>query len=970
MPKSSSAYRHDLPEDLLELIDHTTKGVQRLYESTKRASRAVSRNQRQAPTTLPSYSSCSECTSEAEHAATQLRNGRGTSVPRQKSSSSRAKERKASAPAVKSIRDEGTELTYDDGLPLHPHPLSCVGHEKNGKGRRRSTDSGDRVTARQQQWGYSQPLPTSGADMGGPSHMRMGSTTFSSDNPTHHPVFNRSASRQQMSTSSAFSSSAAFEQDHSSSLARKSWKDTFRSLLTGDAAPPSFSNEAAIETISSRSPTPFTQGANAVPDKAPSHCGSRVALEDADRHSRKPRSPLQEPEEEDIEHLRHRLREQEVSHKEELAQLRTKHCMEVTRLRRAALEARQKILDEVTAQLQSSADVKVKLLRAEIESERQRADGVQKMLEEDKAVIERLRGELDVANNNVKTLRKDLSTKTKTIAKLNDNLEGTQRELAECREEVGKHSRNLAESTRREKVAISREKEQRNAVRQLEEQLNERERRSREELARLQEELRTMSDGYEKLIKEASEKLSVLEKVERKYHALKEQHRDEKKQSEVVTSETAVLKGEKEELERKVEELQDELEAFRLQVARKEHELREERVGHSQMVDEIVQKMEQQQEKSAREQEDLQKALRNSEERLARSQRATEGLERQLQEEQAHSKELLLKLEEGTLRHKEELAATRRSAATYHQQSEGVISSLKRQLREKDTKLEALANAASEPLHRLRSQLEDERSKRARLEEQFNQYKQKAKFAQEAALREIRREQQRVSSVGRTQPKSGLMPRPRLSGHEEGDLMFPTPPSASSASPAGTIAVADVSPMPTPTYPPPLRDTDVAGGSSRTPVKVANSVSHAPQMHDRHNEGNTVTPPQYVGHRSGWDSVGSISNISCSSPLCSSRFGDLRSVDESVVSAGDGRPAAHALANGNGMSPAGQTIDERMVQHELVLQEFHKSAAEVFRKITGNRDEFLARCTSAVRSASHRTADKEHISVHGNGVLD
>ncbi|CCW59815.1 unnamed protein product [Phytomonas sp. EM1] len=55
--------------------------------------------------------------------------------------------------------------------------------------------------------------------------------------------------------------------------------------------------------------------------------------------------------------------------------------------------------------------------------------------------------------------------------------------------------------------------------------------------------------------------------------------------------------------------------------------------------------------------------------------------------------------------------------------------------------------------------------------------------------------------------------------------------------------------------------------------------------------------------------------------------------------------------------------DAPLGDHERRMQEFHTSAAEIFKKITSSREEFLAQCTSIVRqtAAMRRSSGKGSI---------
>ena len=83
---------------------------------------------------------------------------------------------------------------------------------------------------------------------------------------------------------------------------------------------------------------------------------------------------------------------------------------------------------------------------------------------------------------------------------------------------------------------------------------------------------------------------------------------------------------------------------------------------------------------------------------------------------------------------------------TTRSQSNETIAALKRQLSEKDKKLEQLV-AASGEVQKWRKQLEEERGKRAAVEEQLSSLRHKAREAEESSMLEVRKEQLRQSTA-------------------------------------------------------------------------------------------------------------------------------------------------------------------------------------------------------------------------------
>ncbi|KAG8345917.1 hypothetical protein TRVL_03254 [Trypanosoma vivax] len=942
-PSPTSLYKKDLPEDLLDLIDYTTRGVKRLYESTLRASSVKDQARRRTY----SRGAHSDCVTELDRLGHQYKG-----------------ENMFPLAAVEANKKSGMNKNkgrlHSVGAKMHVNGLGggsrCVdGAEKKKGVHRRSRDQAQVTT-------------TSSINTDIDSTGTIINSTFSLDVQGQSAALQCAPVKKNPSAApTAIGSSVTTRNEQSTAFAGRKWKDTFRSLLSGGAMIGYTSiNTTASSGICHRNGergSAFVGTHNSV--KSGGREESSCAREDVlsmdcsvddgysrqiGKEERNDHSTLSEQNAAIVERCQRRMEEREALHKEEISQVRAEYNAEIIRIRREGLEARQKAMDDVTAQLTASFEVKLKLLRAELESERHRVAEVRKVLAESQKSVACLQAELDSTKKDNELLRKDASAKSKTATKSREALVEVRKELAQTRDELVMREKEVADSKRSEKLAVMREQEKKNLLKQMEQQLRDQEQRSREEIRRLEAEFDSTTDDYQKLIKEAAEKLAVLEKVEKKYRSLKEEHREQKHHQDEVSSGVLLLREEKKQLEEQVEKLQTESESLHLQLARKEHELREERAEHNQVVDGIMKRLEQQEEKTSQEHDELQKCVRHSEERIVRLQRAIEGLEQQLKEEQAHSKELLLKLEESSQRHQEELAAARRSASSYQQQSEGITLSLKRQLREKNAKLEALAKTASEPIQRLRTQLEDERSKRAKLEEQFTRYKERAKAAEQAALRVIRHEQQRFSPSLR--PRTAARTHHCSSAQVEEKITALPPPLASTT--ATNVPSSSCS-------------AHMVGSSSTTPVSQGCPLAAAhdvlPSATPSKEEPKQSTPPELRSATPAvvCDSVGSISNISFSSPLCSTHAGDAKSGDVSNTSVGGrGCPAPLAMRD-IPCSPVEESLNDRVVRHEQLLRDFHQSAAEVFKKITGNREEFLAKCTSVVRSASHHALDSNGI---------
>ncbi|ORC89042.1 BRCT domain-containing protein [Trypanosoma theileri] len=973
-------YARDLPSDLLDLIDHTTRGVRRLYASTQCAEMSThpdTTEDRPITTTTKRTKRRTSTTTTGTSAVNERSEGKSNGVESREEEEEENIPRRAST-AVRS-------------RPQHSNHYNT------------STEDDLRGTVHRWTLRRTQAIPTNNTTEDR-SITSTVNTTLSLDGHRRQPPTLHSIARgPHSSITSTVNTSATGMDDRSGLQLSQKWKDTFKSLLSG-AVEPNRSNTAPLS--SSTVDVSIThQQENHIAQVTQD---SKVPLTSIVKNNEQDRMyEMLKQSKATVERLQQQLKEQDESHRRELSELRTEHSSELAQLRREIFEARQKAEEEVSTQLLASFSVKQKLLQAEVVNERMRAEEMNRTIEERNKTIERLHAQLEEASGHLRQLQSEVDAKERQVKELRDNVLKTRKDLAALEEEVATRVGELAESKRREKLAVEREKESQSLVNRLESQLREQEQRSREELHRLEEEFHSTSKSYQNLIGEATDKLTALEKVERKYRTLKEQNRQQKQQLQEEIARLTSVQDEKQQHLKRIEELQQDVETLRLQLARKEHEMREERASQHHMVDSLKKQLEEEEDKACQERENLQKSVRHTEECMARLQREMESLTQQLEEERQHSKELLVKLEESALRHQEDLASVRQAASSYQQQTESILASMRRQLREKDAKLQALASTASEPIQRLRSQLEDERGRRATLEEQFNRYKQKAKAAEEAALREIRREQNRASSSARSQSQSSSVPAAPTKtsstttglgvGLGLGETVTPVMPLSSTRTTSSSSTAAAAA----------MRE-EIGSGSS-LPVSMPHHgsglttptdqrlpkalVPPLPRAHNRRNlHSPTVSPSRTVGNADiaftttttaaaaavmvtastphiGWDSVGSISNISCSSPLCSSREGDTEGIDPAMTNPASGSnyqisppdvdDSVHEMLTHSSKPFEERHIDDKMAQHEQVLREFHESAAEVFRKITGNRDEFLAKCTSVVRAVSHHPGDRE-----------
>lgn len=742
-----------------------------------------------------------------------------------------------------------------------------------------------------------------------------------------------------------------------------------------------------------------------------------------------------------IDRLKDELRDKEAA----MLNLRLTHAAEVADLRQAAAQARTEAGKEVTEQLAGSYAVKEGVLQSAVETERQRvadAHAEVRSLTHDLAEARRnlLESETEVAR-----LRRAEEERREAAA----NVKELQKELAQRKDadaQSGATTASLQADLRQKEVAMADLSHQ---LQDMGDRLQRSQHDAQETLRKLEAEFNITTSSYQELLSEATKRVDYLEKVQRKYRALKDSHVSVSKERDFLKEQ---LQRQSQDCEAQCQVLREEVAAVREELATSQKTISELSVTHDTAVETLKRLSDAQKASTQEQSQSLQRQVETSQHTIQLLRTQIESLQQEVSEEQAHGQELAMRMAEKELQLQQSLQHQQKSAASYKVQSEGTIASLKRQLREKDAQLKALAASHNEPLQRLRTQLEDERGRRAQLEHQFNLYKRKAKEAEENALREVRREQLRMSELCGTPSwrMSAVQTRSQASS-----LVAVSPPSATPkggrvservlASPAdlgstgantasvrgcsngnghsprrSLNAAAPESTDATGSSPPQLQTTSIGesrasrGRSSlssrrhslspppadhppaplqpnsrRSPPVSQSPHSHTPQApRVRHSDpvaaaltaAEDVSTSVNVRPAGGQDSISAISHTSpCNStglldveaaPMFASR--EMNGALMPPRSSSSDRPplsprAVESVLDETVEHEPWQSLshgDDRSPSHEQRMRNFHSSAAEVFRRITSSREDFMIQCASIVRQSGERMR-RESQSING-----
>lgn len=246
-------------------------------------------------------------------------------------------------------------------------------------------------------------------------------------------------------------------------------------------------------------------------------------------------------------------------------------------------------------------------------------------------------------------------------------------------------------------------------INRLNEEKDEIQRATRLGIQQIEEECTISVQNYQNLLNESSGRMERLERIARKYKSLKEKESEREVAMESMrrkNEETIeMLMGRCEKAEEAERVLRANSEKIQASHSIAQHELEKEKA-----------------------------TLQSLRTRLEEAEKKVIQGERLLSDATTAAAERETALESTLTAQRHQLAEERHIA-------EETIATLKRQLKEKEAKLCALAASSEEPLRRVRGLLEDERRRRLQAEDKLHALRRKAKEAEEKATMELKREQ-------------------------------------------------------------------------------------------------------------------------------------------------------------------------------------------------------------------------------------
>lgn len=448
--------------------------------------------------------------------------------------------------------------------------------------------------------------------------------------------------------------------------------------------------------------------------------------------------------------------QRELRTKDDLsAQERLSHAREIAELRQTITVERAAAVKEVTADMAGSYALKQRMMQETLDAERQRHAELEARLEKAMQDEAEAKARLREAEVTTHQLRKDSATSAEASSVQIQQVARLEQEKAQLASTLRQMESDEKIWRAKEVDWRAREQQLRDEVASVEEQLRQQGDDAQAALSRVEAEFMTTSQSYQTLITGASQRMTYLEKCHNKYKVLKETHallRREHAQLE----ETWEQRGRDQEAE--LTAARAEARELREHLQQRDSASRQALASHDELVKELKHRIDLQEDKAKEQTLTLQQNLETAHRTIEVLRSQLDGLRQDVVEGQRHHEQVQSQLAQARLQWDQERENLQRSTATYKSRSEDTIAQLKRQIKEKDAKLQTLAASSTEPLQRLRQQLDDERGRRARLEEQFRTYKKKAKEAEEQAAAEMRMEQLRVS--GLATPGAGRMRAP------------------------------------------------------------------------------------------------------------------------------------------------------------------------------------------------------------------
>lgn len=465
------------------------------------------------------------------------------------------------------------------------------------------------------------------------------------------------------------------------------------------------------------------------------------------------------------------LRAELQAKEEAMLRLRMDHAREMAELRQSLTHERGSATKQTADELATSFSIKQQLLQASLQTEQERLMEAEEQLRLARREAAQRKMDLEDSAHALRALQSKYAT-------LAHSQSEHAAQAAQWRERAEKVTADVAQLESQVKVWKAKEVDwqAREAQLQLLAHAAE-ERREKEEtsaqtaLAQVEAAFTQTSQSYQDLLAEATKRMSYLEKSHRKHKLLKEAHTALKTEYEQLVD-SSMHRAQQSEAE--LASLRAEAQELRQQLRQRDSATQEETASHQEMLSDYKRRLELQEANAAEQAKTLQHHIDTANHTIELLRSQMDSLTQDLLEEQSQHQQMQMKAAQAELQWKEAQHAQQRTTVAYKVRTEDTIAQLKRQLREKDTKMQALAASAAEPVQRLRQQLDDERGRRARLEEQFRAYKKKAKEAEEQAVSEMRREQLRTALL--TPMSSATSSRVRFA---HSATATPSPPSSS-----------------------------------------------------------------------------------------------------------------------------------------------------------------------------------------------
>ncbi|KAG5502597.1 hypothetical protein JIQ42_05666 [Leishmania sp. Namibia] len=433
----------------------------------------------------------------------------------------------------------------------------------------------------------------------------------------------------------------------------------------------------------------------------------------------------------------------ELQAKEEaMLQLRMDHARELAELRQSLTHERANAAKQTADELATSFSIKQQLLQSSLQTERERLMEAEEQLRLARREAAQRKMDLEDATHALEALQGKCATLVKSQGEHAAQAAEWRARAEKAAGEVAQLESQVKVWKAREVDWQAREAHLQQLARAAEERRDQEEATAQTALAQVEAEFTRTSQSYQDLLAEATKRMSYLEKSHRKYKLLKESHTILKSEYEQLVD-ASTHRAQQSEAE--LSSLRAEAQELRRQLLQRDSATQEEAASYQEMLKDYKRRLELQETNAVEQVKTLQHHIDTANHTIDLLRSQIESLKQEVVEEQSQHQQTQMKAAQAELQWKEAQHEQQSSAAAYKVRTEDTIAQLKRQLREKDTKMQALAASAAEPLQRLRQQLDDERGRRARLEEQFRAYKKKAKEAEEQAASEMRREQLRTA---------------------------------------------------------------------------------------------------------------------------------------------------------------------------------------------------------------------------------